>query len=152
MALLLGYSVMEVFKVGVGIAVAAIPEGLPIVLTVTLARRRALVRRLSAIETIGSATVVGSDKTGTLTENRMTVQSFWAAEGFWGVADYRASSDSFLRHLALSIGIYANEAEIADESSREGLRGDPTETALLWAACEAGLSPRELREAQKEVK
>lgn len=155
--LLLGYSAMEMFKVGVGIAVAAIPEGLPIVLTVTLARRvwtmtqrKALVRRLAAIETIGSATVIGSDKTGTLTENRMTVQAFWTADGVWDPTDARTEMNE-LRRLALSIAVLANEADLPDENNRDSAIGDPTEAALLWAACEAGLSPRLLRTAQPEV-
>jgi magnesium-transporting ATPase (P-type) len=79
-----GISATDMFLVGVGLAVATVPEGLPIVFTVTMAigvhrmaRRNAIIRRLPAVETLGSATVIGSDKTGTLTENRMTVREIW---------------------------------------------------------------------------
>ncbi|MCS7152745.1 MAG: HAD-IC family P-type ATPase [Bacteroidia bacterium] len=154
LGLVVGYSVLEMFKVGVGIAVAAIPEGLPIVLTVTLARRvwamarrHALVRRLAAIETIGSATVIGSDKTGTLTENRMTVQVFWSGGEFWRPGEF---SPLFHKEMALKAAVLANEAELPDEANRDSATGDPTEIALLWAACEAGLSPRRLRAAEVE--
>lgn len=157
--LALGYSPMDMFKVGVGIAVAAIPEGLPIVLTVTLARRvwamarrNALVRRLAAIETVGSATVIGSDKTGTLTENRMTVQAFWTAGELWGPADLSTASPTDLQRLAIATGVLANEADLPDETDRNSATGDPTETALLWAACEAGLSPGVIREAEPEAR
>lgn len=155
----LGYSAMEMFKVGVGIAVAAIPEGLPIVLTVTLARRvwmmarrNALVRRLAAIETVGSATVIGSDKTGTLTENRMTVQAFWTDGEVWRPTAADGSASKALRHLAATVGVMANEAQLPDETDRDSAIGDPTETALLWAACEMGFSPRALREAEPEAR
>lgn len=155
--LILGYSALDLFKVGVGIAVAAIPEGLPIVLTVTLARRiwimarrNALVRRLSAIETIGSATVIGSDKTGTLTENRMTVQTYLTMEGVFAPELMKEAELTSLQRLAIQIGVLTNEATLPDEQRRESATGDPTEVALLWAACQAGLSPAALREAYPE--
>ncbi|MCS7298309.1 MAG: HAD-IC family P-type ATPase [Bacteroidia bacterium] len=158
LGLLFGYSLVEMFKVGVGVAVAAIPEGLPIVLTVTLgrrvwamARRNALVRRLAAIETIGRATVIGSDKTGTLTENRMTVQVFWTDGTKWKPNPLNKGEIDALQSLALEISILSNEAELADERYRESGSGDPTDLALLWAAVEAGYSPKALRAAQPEA-
>ena len=85
---LLGKPLLEMFMTGVSLAVAVVPDGLPAVVTITLAlgiramvRRRALLRRLQAAETLGAATVIGTDKTGTLTQNQMTVQRIWLPSG-----------------------------------------------------------------------
>ncbi|MDW8236017.1 MAG: HAD-IC family P-type ATPase [Bacteroidia bacterium] len=158
LGLLLGYPLVEMFKVVVGVAVAAIPEGLPIVLTVTLAQRvwamaqrNALVRRLAAMETIGRVTVSGSDKTGTLTENRMIVQAFWTDGVRWSPALSKEEGKEALQTLALEIGVLANEAELAEEQAPVGEAGDPIDIALLWAAVEAGYAPKAIRAAQPEV-
>ncbi|MEN3001717.1 MAG: HAD-IC family P-type ATPase [Armatimonadota bacterium] len=149
LGLLLGNSPIDMFKVVVGVAVAAIPEGLPIVLTITLAlrvsamaRRNALVRRLHAVETLGSTTVIGSDKTGTLTENRMTVQEYWTAGETFRLDELEQSevprTDEHPFVLALLTSTLTNEAHVREVDGTYEIHGDPTEAALLIAALKAG--------------
>jgi Ca2+-transporting ATPase len=152
----LGGTVHEMFLTAVALAVAAIPEGLPIAVTVTLALgvhrmagRNAIVRRLAAVETLGSTTVIGSDKTGTLTENRMTVQEVWADgrvhRGWEGVP-----AGSPVGEVLLA-GVLANEAEAYLTAEGWHSTGDPTEVALLVAAMQAGIIPDEVREEYAPV-
>lgn len=167
LGLVRGESATQMLLVAVALAVAAVPEGLPVGLTITLAagvrrmaRRNAIIRYLPAAETLGSTTVIGSDKTGTLTENRMTVQHVWAGGQSMtppnGGAD-RANPqttptppDGALRQTLL-VGLLANEAQLY--STPEGYRyaGDPTEGALLVAAQQCGLDVRALRDAYPSV-
>ncbi|MEZ4572893.1 MAG: HAD-IC family P-type ATPase [Thermomicrobiales bacterium] len=157
-----GESVTEMFKTVVAMAVAAVPEGLPIVMTVTLAvsvrrmaSRNAIIRRLPAAETLGSTTVIGSDKTGTLTENRMTVQALWCG-GHHLMLDSHADTPhprpSTLRdvfrnktpappEMALVTGVLANEAAYQSSGGSISTTGDPTEVALLHAAARWGIDP-----------
>ncbi|QSB16055.1 HAD-IC family P-type ATPase [Natronosporangium hydrolyticum] len=150
--LALGGDLQQMFLTAVALAVAAIPEGLPIAVTVTLAlgvhrmaKRHAIVRRLPAVETLGSTTVIGSDKTGTLTENRMTVQELWAG-GESQPAGQPATPGTPL-YEALLAGVLTNEAEIYETDRGGHSSGDPTEVALLTAAAAAGIIPDEVRDA-----
>ena len=125
-------------QTAIALAVATIPEGLPVVATIALARgmwrmarRNALINRLSAVETLGATGVICSDKTGTLTENRMAVQRFALAEG-------RSEKE------ALEIGVLCNNAEAET--------GDPMEVALLAAAARAGIDRAALLEGRRRVR
>ncbi|MEX2205629.1 MAG: HAD-IC family P-type ATPase [Myxococcota bacterium] len=158
--LLHGLRLSELFLVAVTLAVSAIPEGLPVVVTITLAigvrrmaGRNAVIRRLPAVETLGSTTVVGSDKTGTLTENRMTVMEAVTPVGGVTLHDGFESPplSEPLRSLALA-GVLANEADIAPgQGDQEKVRGDPTEGALLVAARRLGLDFRAERTAHESL-
>ena len=138
----------EMFDGAVALAVGAIPEELPAIVTITLAigvhrmaQRRAIIRKLPAVEALGSTTVICSDKTGTLTQNQMTVQHLYgggqlvAIEDLWPGVGLSGTSNVALQETLLA-GLLCNDAR---PSSREGLVGDPTEMALLVAADAAGI-------------
>ena len=136
-------------EVGISLAVAAVPEGLPAVTTLILAlgvlrmaRQRAIMRRLPAVETLGSTTVICTDKTGTLTENQMTVREYQLSDGRRIDVDAgqnTIASDELLEQ-AVRVGVLSNEASFrADGDDQTHTVGDPTETALLVVADELGL-------------
>jgi Ca2+-transporting ATPase len=159
-------ALFDVLILGVALAVAAVPEGLPAVVTAVLsigvqrmARRHAIVRRLAAVETLGSATVIASDKTGTLTRNEMTVRVVVTASGrvtFEGSgyapdgsvrADGGGAIEGALRteiERALAVADRANNATVDQRDGRWLVQGDPTEGALLVAARKCGLSSADL--------
>jgi calcium-translocating P-type ATPase len=157
----------DMFMAAVALAVSAVPEGLPVAFTITLAlgvrrmaRRNAIVRRLPAVETLGSTTVIGSDKTGTLTENRMTVREIRA--GGHTVILEGVTSPSYaevpprlqgMESVAwtLRAGILTNEAELYRHDRGIETQGDPTETALLVAGARLGLDPADVRAAFQSV-
>ena len=131
-------------EVAISLAVAAVPEGLPAVTTLILAlgvlrmaQNRAIVRRLPAVETLGSTTVICADKTGTLTENRMTVREYYLSDGRRieiAAGENRLENDPLLQQ-AVRIGVLCNEASFRAEATEESRTiGDPTETALLVVA------------------
>jgi len=149
-----GYSLDEAFMTAVGIAVAAIPEGLPVIVTITLALgvqrmagRNAIVRQLPAVETLGSVSVICSDKTGTLTRNEMTVARVVAADGQWQVegtgyrpegALHAVAGSASPQSLALAAAL-CNDAALNRREDEWGIDGDPMEGALLVLAARAGI-------------
>ena len=159
---LLGKPLLEMFLTGVSLAVAVVPEGLPAVVTITLAlgvramvRRRALLRRLQAAEALGAATVVCTDKTGTLTQNEMTVRRIWLPAGAVQVTgtgydpaghfevngeklDYQQRPDLL---ALLEAGLVCNHAHVEKDAQGWHEAGEPTEAALVVAAYKAWLSP-----------
>ncbi len=161
--LLADYPLDEAFMVVVGLAVAAVPEALPVVLTITLAtgvqrmaRRNAIIRRLPAVETLGAVSVICSDKTGTLTRNAMTVRALVTAQGRHevtgegydpgGTIEPAEGAEALARTALL-----CNEAELAEEDGDWRVLGDPMEGALLVLAKKAGLDREEERAASPRI-
>jgi len=156
--LLSGRPTLLMLETAIALGVAAIPEGLPIVATLALARgmwlmarRQALINRLAAVETLGATRVIFSDKTGTLTENRMTLRSVVTAAGRWTRDADAGEEPQDLACRALEIAVLCNGASLGSGDS-EAPRGDPTEIALLRAGREAGLDQVALLEERPEVR
>ena len=167
-ALINGDTVSEALLNSVALAVAAIPEGLPAVVTVTLAigvgrlaKRNAIMKRLASVETLGSTTVICSDKTGTLTLNQMTATRLLAAGGSFDVDGlgygtvgdlHRAGEAGALEAASLDVlrpallaGVLCNDAHLRGEGATTELVGDPTEGALVVLAAKAGMDPEATR-------
>jgi Ca2+-transporting ATPase len=153
LGLLRGVPVIEMLRSALSLAVAAVPEGLPAVATTTLAlgmhrmmRQRMLVRRLAAVESLGATTVICLDKTGTLTENRMTVTAWHLGRREYLAPPRGTRGERELDQLlarALAVGVLCNEAELAEDS--DDISGSSTEAALLTAALDFGIDCRALR-------
>jgi P-type Ca2+ transporter type 2C len=156
-----GHGLYEMFLAGVSLAVAAIPEGLPAIVTIALAlgvqrmiKKNAIVRKLPAVETLGCASVICSDKTGTMTENMMTVTHIWANGKTWTISGagleisgqfyengrpIDIKKEAVLQQL-LMFGVLCNGSQLKEKEGRRYIDGDPTEGALLVAAMKAGLT------------
>ncbi|MCX5679618.1 MAG: HAD-IC family P-type ATPase, partial [Candidatus Omnitrophica bacterium] len=162
-----GGKIIDVFLTAVSLAVAAIPEGLPAVVTIALAlgvhrmvKRNALIRKLPSVETLGCATVICSDKTGTLTKNEMTARAVFAGGRLFDVTgigyapkgeflfegnSIKPSSETDLV-TALKTSVLCNGAELKSQDGVYRIVGDPTEGALLTAAAKAGLFKDDLEQ------
>ena len=132
-----GREIFEMFMTAVSLAVAAIPEGLPAISTIVLSigvqrmvKRNAIIRTLPSVETLGSATVICSDKTGTLTQNKMTVEKIFYNNEIFGVEEKKYNVDDHLRLLMNSM-ILCNDTKVTKDGEEFKLAGDPTETALV---------------------
>ncbi|MCA1030011.1 calcium-translocating P-type ATPase, SERCA-type [Bacillus timonensis] len=160
-----GHDLYNMFLAGVSLAVAAIPEGLPAIVTVALSlgvqrmiKKKSIVRKLPAVETLGCASVICSDKTGTMTQNKMTVTHLWAEGKEWTVSgtgydptgkfylgenEIRLQGEKSLQQL-LTFGLLCNNAQLKKKKEEYVVDGDPTDGALLVAGMKAGLSKDEL--------
>ncbi|MDD5417951.1 MAG: calcium-translocating P-type ATPase, SERCA-type [Candidatus Nanoarchaeia archaeon] len=160
----------EMFLTVISLAVAAIPEGLPAVVTISLAlgiqkmaKQKAIVRKLSAVETLGSTSVICSDKTGTLTQNQMTVKKIFAdgkifnvtGEGYKPVGDILEGNKKVKAvaglGLTLKTGVLCNNAELHRKDKEWGIIGDPTEGALIVSAEKSGFNKQVLEKEYKFV-
>ncbi len=166
LGLLTGETIKEMFITAVAAAVATVPEGLPATLTIALAvgvrrmaRRNAIIRKLVAVETLGSTTVIATDKTGTLTQNEMTVKVIFDGEHAFEATGSGYNPDGQIVHewvpiteterktlfMGLRIGLLCNESRIVQQNGEYRVDGDPTEGALIVSAMKAGLDPEEER-------
>jgi Ca2+-transporting ATPase len=159
-----GEKLSEMFIAAVAIAVSAIPEGLPVAVTIAMAigvnrmaRQNAIVRKLPSVETLGSTTIIGSDKTGTLTKNEMTVRLIFDGIRTYEVSGVGYEPSGIITHEAqqvdittceelertLRIGMLCNEANLYQENGEYRIDGDPTEGALIVSAIKGGLQVEE---------
>lgn len=170
-------TIVTMFMLAVGLAIAAVPEGLPAVVTISLAlgmhemiQRHALIRRLSSVETLGSTTVICSDKTGTLTQNQMTLTRIWVDNKYLTITgkghtlsgefldgDQPVDLETFPAvRTALWVGALNNDSELtisgtSGDKQTYSMTGDPTEGALVVAAAKAGALPRPLNQTYPRV-
>ena len=169
--IIIGESIHDMFMTAVAAAVAAIPEGLPIVVTIAMAigvarmaRQKAIIRKLPAAETLGSATVICSDKTGTLTKNEMTVRLVSDGDRIYDItgSGYEPKGERLhgkmsvkaeeKKHLqVLRIGLLCNESNVYEEEGQYKVDGDPTEGALIVSAMKAGIDPEEEKKRYPQV-
>ncbi|MFQ5441864.1 MAG: cation-translocating P-type ATPase [Thermodesulfobacteriota bacterium] len=170
--IMFGAKASDMFMTAVAMAVSAIPEGLPIAVTIAMAigvtrmaRRNAIIRKLPAVETLGSTTVIGSDKTGTLTKNEMTVRIIFDGDKTYGVTGSGYEPKGTISHeqapvnvgelvnlrRVLRIGLLCNESDIYEKDNSYRVDGDPTEGALIVSAFKAGLNCEDERSNYHQV-
>jgi Ca2+-transporting ATPase len=172
LGLLSGNELFPMFLFAVSLGVAAVPEGLPVTMTLSLAlgvqrmaRRRAIMRKLSSVETLGSTTVICTDKTGTLTKNEMTVKKIWVSnkrihvegEGYEPRGGFMLNSKPYLVEddatliKILRAGVLCNNAVLQKEEDNWQMLGDPTEGAFVVSAKKAGLDQKEENEVYNRI-
>ena len=156
--ILSGMRAMEIFMVAVSLAVSAIPEGLPAIVTVALAigvqrmyKRNALIRKLPAVETLGSTTVICSDKTGTLTQNKMTVKKIYIDEKYIDAHENKFPSNDIIRLLFTASSVCSDAFYEEKFMSKPEESGDPTEIAILKAAWGTGIKKPELNKEYRRI-
>ncbi len=171
-----GMDGFEMLNTAISLSVAAIPEGMPTIVTIVLtlgsqamARQNALVRQLSSVETLGTTSVICSDKTGTLTQNQMQVMRLWAGGKAWrvtgegfdprgGFVDAHGNETEVTREKEfdlwrmLAVSAYCNEARLTEVDGRPAIMGNPTEGALVVAAAKADISRAELKEQHETLR
>ncbi len=169
---ILGAKASDMFMTAVATAVSAIPEGLPVAVTIAMAigvsrmaRRNAIVRKLPAVETLGSTTVIGSDKTGTLTRNEMTVKLVFDGEETYEITGSGYDPEGEIHHVQIKvhpenmknlqqvfrIGLLCNESDVYEEDGHCKVDGDPTEGALIVSASKAGLRPEDEKDQYPQL-
>lgn len=151
-----GIPVLEIFMTAVSLAVSAIPEGLPAIVTIVLSigvqrmvKRNALIRKLPAVETLGGASVICSDKTGTLTQNRMTLTKAYA-DGYLDPENISNNNSENIKRL-LMYGTLCCDGSVVFHGDEEQHIGDPTETAIVLAAHKNGMPKDELNEKYPRI-
>jgi Ca2+-transporting ATPase len=169
MGLLSGKPLFEMLLLAVSLGVAAVPEGMPAILTIALAfgvqrmaKRKAIIRKLSSVETLGSATVICTDKTGTLTKNEMTVKKIWVnnkfihveGEGYAPQGRFLYNSQVYSDNTLIKIlkaGLFCNNAVLEKEAEKWVIVGDPTEGALVVSAEKAGINQKNQENSCKRI-
>lgn len=147
-----GIPIMEIFMTAVSLAVSAIPEGLPAIVTIVLSigvqrmvKKNAIIRRLPAVETLGSASVICSDKTGTLTRNKMTLVKAYVDDSA-KIEEIAGQNSEEVKRL-LKLGTLCSNGSVTFNENQETHIGDPTETAIIVAAHKNGINQNELKDA-----
>lgn len=160
-----GYELFEMFLWGVSLAVAAVPEALPAVVTGSLAigmrkmaEKKAIVKRLPAVETLGSTTVICSDKTGTLTKGEMTVKRIYYSGRVFNISGTGYSPEGEVENVEMlkksnlaKIAVLCNDSRLIEENHNYRIKGQPTEGALLIMAIKLGESPDKIRKEYPEI-